>query len=57
MSGRLPAGSGVVGRDERDDRGRMLGGGALVDGRGRVGLGALDGPADGGDGRRRPHAA
>ena len=47
MSRRLPAGNGVVGQNQLDYPGRMLGGGALVGGRGRVHLGALDGPADG----------
>ena len=47
MSRRLPAGNGVVGHDERDDPGRVLVGGALVGGRGRVDFGALHGPADG----------
>lgn len=48
MSGRLPAGNGAVGRDERDDPGSVLRGGAPpVGGRGRVDLGALHGPADG----------
>ena len=47
MSRRLPAGNRVVGHDERDDPDRMLCGGALVGGCGRVHLGALDGPADG----------
>ena len=47
MSRRLPAGNRVVGRDERDDSDRVLRGGALVGGRGRVHLGTHDGPADG----------
>ncbi len=47
MSRRPPAGNGVVGHDERDDPGRVPGGGALAGAPGRAGLGALDGPADG----------
>ena len=47
MSRRLPAGNRAVGHDERDGPSRVLRGGALVGGRGRVHLGALDGPADG----------
>lgn len=47
MLRRLPAGNRVVGHHERNYPGRMLGGGALVGGRGRVHLGALHGPADG----------
>lgn len=47
MSRRLPADNGVVGQDERDDPGRVLRGGALAGGRGRVDLGALVGPSDG----------
>lgn len=47
MSRRLPAGNRIVGRNQLDYPGRVLGGGALVDGRGRVDPGALHGPADG----------
>lgn len=47
MSRRLPAGNRAVGHDERDDPGRVLCGGTLVGGRGRVDLGSLHGPADG----------
>ena len=47
MSRRLPAGNRVVGRDERDDPGRVPCGGALVGGRGRVHLRTLDGPSHG----------
>ena len=46
MSRRLPAGNRVVGNDERDDPGRVLGCGALVGVLGRVDLCALHGPAD-----------
>ena len=39
MSRRLPAGNRVVGHNERDDPGRVLCGGTLVGGRGRVEFG------------------
>lgn len=47
MSRRLLAENRVVGHDECDDPDRVLRGGALAGGRGRVDLGALHGSADG----------